>query len=83
MLRELKNVEAGEHATYFRFSKMPVAKTRCLANGEINVDLDADNEVVGIEVLSLDPEEMQTLADVVKEYRLSLSQLTHALKPSA
>lgn len=75
-LRELKEIEPGDHATYLRFSKLPVAKTRSLAEGEINVDLDHYGEVVGIEVLSLEPEEMQALATIVKEYGLSLSHLT-------
>lgn len=71
-LRELKEVEPSEGAVYLRFSKLPVARTLSYANGEINVDVDDYNEVVGIEVLSLDPDELQALAEIAKKFRLSL-----------
>lgn len=80
MLRELKEVERDEDAIYLRFSKMPVARTRSFANGEINVDLDHYNEVIGIEVLSLDPEELQALAEIAAEYKLSFDHLRHAFR---
>lgn len=75
MLREIEGIEHSDRASYLRFSNMPVERTHCFADGEINVDLDTDGEVVGIEVLSLDYEELQTLADLAKKYRLSLTLL--------
>lgn len=78
-LRELKEVEnRDDDALYFHFSRLPIAKTRSFANGELNVDLDAYDEVVGIEILSLGPEEMQALTEVVSRHRLSLDLLIHA-----
>jgi uncharacterized protein YuzE len=76
MLRELKEIEGGDHALYLRFTKLPVARTVAYANGEVMVDLDAYDEVVGIEVLSLDPEELQAVAEISTRYRLSFNKLT-------
>ncbi len=78
MLRELRNIEGDDHTAYLRFSNHPIARTKSLANGEINVDLDSYEQVVGIEVLSLDSEELRTLADLSAEYGLSLSPLARA-----
>jgi uncharacterized protein YuzE len=80
MLRELKDVEQGEHAAYLRFSKMPRVKTKMFADGQINVDLDSSGEVIGIEILSLDPEDLRALAQIATEYKLSLNGLTNALR---
>lgn len=79
-LRELKEVEHGDEAMYLRFSHLPIARTKSFANGELNVDLDAYNEVVGIEVLSLGPDETRALSDVVNQYRLSLEAWKRAPK---
>ncbi len=73
MVRELKEIEwsgnVGDPA-YLRFTKMPVANTESHANGEVIVDLDAYNEVVGIEMLSTDPEEWEAVAHIGKEHGL-------------
>ena len=79
-LRELKEVENRDNVLYLHFSKLPIARTRSYADGEINVDLDHYDEVVGIEVLSLGPDEMSALSAIVSEHRLSLDLLTHANK---
>jgi Protein of unknown function (DUF2283) len=75
-LRELKDVERRDGVLYLHFSRLPIARSKSYANGEINGDLDHYNEVVGIEILSLEPEETQALAEVANEYRLSLDKLT-------
>jgi uncharacterized protein YuzE len=79
-LREMKEVERGDEAVYLRFSHLPITRTKTLADGEINVDLDHYNEVVGIEILSLGPNEMKALAEIAAEYRLSLDLLAHSTK---
>lgn len=79
-LRELKEVENRDNVLYLHFSKLPVAHTKSYADGEINVDLDHYGEVVGIEVLSLGPDELSALSAIVSKYRLSLDLLTHANK---
>jgi uncharacterized protein YuzE len=76
MLRELKEIEGGDHAVYLRFTKLPVARTTSYANGEVMVDLDHYGEVIGIEVLSLDPAELAAVAEIATRYRLSFSKLT-------
>jgi uncharacterized protein YuzE len=78
MLSELKEVKSTDDVLYLYFSKLPISRTQSLANGEINVDLDHYGHVVGIEVLSLEPEQMQALSGVVSEYKLSLSNLVKA-----
>ena len=79
-LRELKEVENRDNVLYLHFSKLPIARTRSYADGEINVDLDHYDEVVGIEVLSLGPDEMSALSAIVSEHQLSLDLLTHTNK---
>lgn len=79
-LRELKEVENQDNVLYLHFSKLPIARTKSYAHGEINVDFDHYDEVVGIEVLSLGPTELTALTDVVTSHGLSLDLLTHACK---
>jgi uncharacterized protein YuzE len=73
MIRELDEIEwsgtAGD-PVYLRFTKLPISKTLVRANGEVTVDLDAYNEVVGIEMLSTDPEEWVAVAEIGKEHSL-------------
>jgi hypothetical protein len=77
-LRELKEVESRDGVLYLHFSKLPIAHTKSYAKGELNVDLDHYDEVVGIEVLSLGPTEMKALTEIVTRHRLSLDLLVHA-----
>jgi uncharacterized protein YuzE len=83
MIRELKEVEhsgkPGDPA-YLRFSNMPIARTESYADGEVNVDLDDYNEVVGIEMLSGEPEEWAALAEIAKRYSLSFNLFLHGAK---
>jgi hypothetical protein len=73
MIRELKEIERhdAEGPVYLRFSNMTIERTESYANGEVNVDIDHYNEVVGIEMLSFEPEEFSALGDVAKKYNLS------------
>jgi len=78
MLKELKEIERADEALYLRFSNHPVAKTQSFGNGVVAVDIDHYDEVVGIEILALGPQEMQALGRVVEKYQLSLDALVHA-----
>ena len=77
-LRELKEIENNEDASYLRFSHFPIARTKTYADGEVNVDLDHCGEVVGIEVLSYGAEELKALGEIVKEYQLRTESLRFA-----
>jgi uncharacterized protein YuzE len=77
-LRELKEVERKDDVLYLHFSRLPIARTKSFAGGELNVDLDQYNQVVGIEVLSLGPQEVEALAKVALDHHLSLDLLTQA-----
>jgi uncharacterized protein YuzE len=80
MIRELKGIERDtpDGPAYLRFSDMKIARTESYAGGEVMVDLDGHNEVVGIEMLSSDPEEWAAFAEIAQKYRLSLSLLLTA-----
>lgn len=69
MNRELMEIEwsgnSGDPA-YLRFTKLPVAKTETYVGGEVNLDLDEYDEVVGIEMMSFDAEEWLAVAQIGK-----------------
>jgi hypothetical protein len=79
-LRELKEVEGGEDAVYLRFSNLPIARSKSFSDGEVNVDLDDYNEVVGIELLSWGPDQIRVLSDIAADYTLRLDRLFFAKK---
>lgn len=73
MMRELQEIKWSGKAgdpVYLRFTKLPVARTDSYANGEVNVDLDASNEVVGIEMLSTDPDQWAAVGRIGQEHSL-------------
>jgi uncharacterized protein YuzE len=76
MSQELKNIEwsgrVGE-PMYFRFSNAPVATTEPHAGGEVNVDLDSHDEVVGVELLSGDAEDFAVFLKVAERRGLGLA----------
>ena len=77
-MRELMLVEGSggpEKPLYLRFSSTPVTRTESFASGEVNVDLDAQNQVIGIEMLSTDPEELEVLARLMRSHDLRLTGL--------
>jgi uncharacterized protein YuzE len=80
MLRELQRFEDGYKAKYLRFSNHKVAKTLSFHDGGVNVDLDGDGEVIGIEVLCLDSVDLRTIADLLERYNLSLNRLIDATR---
>ncbi|HVA33631.1 MAG TPA: DUF2283 domain-containing protein [Candidatus Baltobacteraceae bacterium] len=85
MKTELKGIEGadcGGGPIYLRFSNHSVARTESYAGGEVNVDVDDRNQVIGIEMLSIDAEEIAALADVTRVYDLSLLPLFSARKVS-
>ena len=53
------------------------------ADYQINVDLDENDGIVGIEILALGAEELAALADIAKKYDLDLSPLIGGTVPSA
>jgi len=83
MIRELKEIEWNGKAgdpVYLRFSNLPIAKTEAYASGEVNVDLDHYSEVVGIEMLSIDPDEWEAVALIGKAHRLRFDLLLSAAR---
>ncbi|GEM_PF-2561576 len=83
MIRELKEIEwSGKvgDPVYLRFTNFPIAKTEAHANGEVNVDLDDYNEVVGIEMLSTDPDEWEAVFRAGKQYGLRFELLLAGAK---
>ncbi|HXF33255.1 MAG TPA: DUF2283 domain-containing protein [Candidatus Acidoferrales bacterium] len=76
MTKELMAVEGGgKGPVYLRFSERTIARTESYAGGELNVDVDDCNEVVGIEMLATEPEEIAALASVAQTYDLHLGRL--------
>jgi uncharacterized protein YuzE len=76
MSQSLKNIEwsgkVGE-PMYFRFSSAPVATTESHAGGEVNVDLDGHDEVVGVELLSGDAEDFSVFLKIAQTRGLDLA----------
>jgi uncharacterized protein YuzE len=73
MNHELREIEWSGHSSdpaYLRFTKLPVAKTEAYEGGEVNLDLDEHNEVVGIEMLSFEAEEWIAVAQIGKDHGL-------------
>ena len=61
---------------YVRFSSEPVASTRTWEqNDDVVVDRDAKHEVVGIELVSIDPSAIKALVEVARLNDLDLSAL--------
>ena len=86
MIHELNAIEwSGKTGdpVYLRFSEARVARTESYANGEINVDFDDNNDVIGIEMLSTDPEEWEVTARIGRAHNLGFDLLlAGAKKPS-
>ena len=79
-IRELKEISRGHRAAYLRFSHFPVCNTKSFANGHVVVDIDHCNEVVGIELLGAEAGDLEALARVAREYKLSFDALIYAQK---
>jgi uncharacterized protein YuzE len=77
MLKEIQEIEKSDGALYLRFSNHPIAKTHSYQDGVVAVDIDHHDEVVGIELLALGPNETKTLSEIVTEFQLSLDALVH------
>lgn len=79
-LRQIQETQKADgNVLYLYYSRLPVSRTKEFANGEINVDLDEQGEVVGIEVLSLEIEELAALKEIASQYQLNLDDLRHSL----
>jgi uncharacterized protein YuzE len=76
VMRELKHIEysgvPGE-PIYFVFSNHVVDRTEAYAGGEVNVDVDHYDEVVGIELLNGSPKNFDVFFDIVKDRQLGIS----------
>ncbi|MBV8081492.1 MAG: DUF2283 domain-containing protein [Candidatus Eremiobacteraeota bacterium] len=58
---------------YFRFSDSIVAATESHAAGEVNVDLDANGAVVGVELLSGDAADFTAFFEIAEARGLDLA----------
>jgi hypothetical protein len=69
--RELKNIEwnggIGE-PMYFRFSDASVTRTEAYAGGEVNVDVDENGDVTGVELLTGDVEDFAVFLKIVQAW---------------
>ncbi len=82
--RELQQVEWRgrlHDPAYLRFSDNPVARTGLFADGEVTVDYDEHGDVVGIEMLSTEPEEWEAVAQIGRSAYLRFDMLlAHAAR---
>lgn len=79
--RELQRVEwsgTTPDPAYLRFSDSDVDQTVIYGNGEVTVDLDQHGDVIGIEMLSTDSEEWETVAQIGKAHDLRFDLLLAA-----
>jgi uncharacterized protein YuzE len=60
---------------YVRFSREPVANSNETENPEVVVDYDAVGKVIGIELITTTPDEIEMLAKVAKKHDLDLTAL--------
>ncbi len=58
---------------YFLFSDSPVATTEAFAAGNVNIDVDGDGKVVGVELLSGDVEDFAVFLKIAETRGLDLS----------
>src|SRR5579863_6869318 len=83
-LREVLEIQKLDNLLYLYYSHSPVARTKEFADGEINVDLDSEDQVVGIEFLSFRPEDIGVLRNLSSRYRLSFESISNSLnRPEA
>lgn len=78
MSKTLKDIERGERERspiYLRFSNHVIGRTESYARGEVNVDVDHYDQVVGIEMLSAGPNALRALSEVVQQYDLDVNPL--------
>jgi uncharacterized protein YuzE len=60
---------------YVRFSNERVANTNETENPEVLVDYDAQGHVIGIELISATPDEIEMLAKLARKHDLDLAGL--------
>ncbi len=75
LLVEIESNETLRGPIYLRFSNQTVERTESYSSGEVNVDLDHHHELIGIEMLSLGPNQIAALADIVRAHDLDLRPL--------
>ena len=83
MIRELKEIEWSQEPgdpVYLRFTEAEVVRTEAYADGEVNVDLDDHDEVVGIEMLGTDSDEWETVFRIGKQHDLRFDLLLSSTK---
>jgi uncharacterized protein YuzE len=71
------SIERGDapyFSLYVRYSKAPVARTMSLDGdaGLVNLDVDAEGEVVGLEAAITKPKQIEMLARIAQERKLGL-----------
>jgi uncharacterized protein YuzE len=60
---------------YIRFSHEPVAGGEITENPEVVIDFDVEGRVIGIELISTTPDEIEMLARVARKHDLDLTGL--------
>lgn len=78
MMQRLKEIEPRTHdrdPIYMRFSDCAVERTDSYVDGEVNVDVDQRNEVIGVELLSVGPDELRALASIIERHNLDIAPL--------
>ena len=77
-MKPIKSVSSEGTAgpAYLRFSNEPVAQTEVWDDGnDVVVDFDAAGSVVGVELVSVDPDVIEALVEIARRYELDLSAL--------
>lgn len=74
-LKEIENDGQPRSPIYLRFSNHVIERTESYAEGEVNVDVDHYNEVVGIEILSMGAPQLKALSEIVAQYDLDISPM--------
>jgi uncharacterized protein YuzE len=67
--------EESDSPVYIRFSNEPVSGGEITENPEVVVDYDAEGNVIGIELISTTPDEIEMLAKLAKKHDLDLTAL--------
>jgi hypothetical protein len=74
------------YVRYRQAEPQGIGRTIGYADHQVNVDVDETNGIIGIigiEILSLDADELAALADIAKAYDLNLSPLIGGTVPGA
>jgi|GEM_PF-5186676 len=69
-----RDEEGGMHSLYLHYSREPIVRTISRdADGSVNVDIDANGDPVGLELVGTSDDEVTVAIDAAREYGLSLA----------